>query len=64
MDLQSTGSILTKKTITTIFKVVETIKSNCLKKETKESLEEIIDNHEPGDIEELTINDFISDFKL
>ncbi len=64
MDLQSTGSILTKKTITSVFKVVEITKSDNFKKEPKESLEETITNHEPGEIEELTIDDFISDFKL
>lgn len=68
MDLASTGSTVSKTAIEETFKVSELrerkselFDSNNKKEETKE--EPKVDKKEP-EVEELTIDDFIEDFKL
>ena len=59
MDLASTGSVITKKDLTNVYKVVKVIK---FKESKKEEVKE--ETPEPGEVKELTIDDFLDDFKL
>ncbi len=60
MDLASTGSVLTKKQLDDVY--LKTNLESYLKKEIKEVKEE--PTEEKKEIKELTIDDFIDDFKL
>ncbi len=62
MDLASTGSVLTKKDLQDVY--LKTNLISYLKKVSKEEKEETTPEPAKEEIKELTIDDFIDDFKI
>ena len=62
MDLASTGSLLTKKDLQDVY--LKTNLVSYLKKASKEDKEEAPEEPKKEEIKELTIDDFIDDFKI